>query len=115
MLNFNLSHRLDINGKPLRLSIPEQGFLSQSSSSSQQHLGHVIRPVSINSSQQSLRSSLRLDSIYGPRTTSTNGSISSRLYRHAMAPRVGIRTSVFSAIEVGRKGTPASLFVSIID
>ncbi|KAI8340551.1 Sodium/calcium exchanger protein-domain-containing protein [Chlamydoabsidia padenii] len=88
----------DINGKPLRLSIPEHGFLPQSSSSSQ-HFGHVIRPVSINSSQQSLRSSLRLDSIYGPRTASTNGSISSRLYRHHLAPRVGIRTSLFSAIE----------------
>ncbi|CAO3590951.1 unnamed protein product [Absidia cylindrospora] len=95
----------DIDGKPPRLSIPEHGFLPQSNSSSQNHFGHVIRPVSINSSQHSLRSSLRLDSMYGPRTASTNGSISSRLYRHAMAPRVGIRTSVFSAIELQEQVT----------
>ncbi|KAI9306990.1 hypothetical protein BJ944DRAFT_238252 [Cunninghamella echinulata] len=87
-------------GKPPKLSIPERGFLSRrNSTSSSQHMGHIIRPVSLNSSQQSLKSSLRLDSIYGPRTTSTNGSISSRLYRLPMTPRVGIRTSLFSAIE----------------
>ncbi|KAF1807671.1 Sodium/calcium exchanger protein-domain-containing protein [Mucor lusitanicus] len=77
---------------PLRLDIPIHGFQSQ------EHLGHVIRPVSPNSSHLSRRSSLHIDS-YFPRTTSTNGSISSRLYRHAMSPRVGIRTSLFSAIE----------------
>lgn len=78
---------------PLRLDIPAHGFQSQ------EHLGHIIRPVSPNSSHLSRKSSLHIDS-YFPRTTSTNGSISSRLYRHAMSPRVGIRTSLFSAIEV---------------
>lgn len=81
-----------MNG-PLRLEIPAYGFQSQ------EHLGHIIRPVSPNSSHLSRRSSLHIDS-YFPRTTSTNGSISSRLYRHAMSPRIGIRTSLFSAIEV---------------
>jgi hypothetical protein len=79
--------------RPLRLEIPANGFQSQ------EHLGHIIRPVSPNSPHLSRRSSLHIDS-YFPRTTSTNGSISSRLYRHAMSPRVGIRTSLFSAIEV---------------
>lgn len=89
---------------PPKLSIPEHGFLSRRNSvSSSQHMGHIIRPVSLNSSQQSLKSSLRLDSIYGPRTTSTNGSLSSRHYRLPMTPRVGIRTSLFSAIEVMKK------------
>ncbi|KAI8143011.1 Sodium/calcium exchanger protein-domain-containing protein [Fennellomyces sp. T-0311] len=83
------------HGKPPRLSIPSHGFSSHNSlSSHESHLGHVIRPVSPNSSH---RSSLHID--YVPRTTSTNGSISTRLYRHAMSTRVGIRTSLFSAIE----------------
>jgi sodium/potassium/calcium exchanger 6 len=85
-----------VNNGPLRLEIPAQGFQSQ------EHLGHIIRPVSPNSSHHlSRRSSLHINNdSYFPRTTSTNGSISSRLYRHAMSPRVGIRTSLFSAIEV---------------
>lgn len=80
---------------PLRLDIPTHGFQSQ------EHLGHIIRPVSPNSSHLSRRSSLHIADSYFPRTTSTNGSISSRIYKHAMSPRVGIRTSVFGAIEVG--------------
>lgn len=64
--------------------------------SSQQHLGHVIRPTSPNSS----RASVYFDAVM-PTTASTNGSISvSRSYRRPMTPRVGIRTSVFGAIEV---------------
>lgn len=83
---------------PPRLAIPAHGFASQHSISSfESHLGHVIRPISPNSSH---RSSLHLEGLHVPRTTSTNGSISSRLYRHAMTPRIGIRTSLFSAIEV---------------
>ncbi|CDS03981.1 hypothetical protein LRAMOSA06936 [Lichtheimia ramosa] len=83
--------------KPPRLNIPIHGFASQHSfSSHESHLGHIIRPVSSNSSY---RSSLHIDGMNVPRTTSTNGSISTRLSRHAMTPRVGIRTSVFSAIE----------------
>ncbi|RCH90900.1 hypothetical protein CU098_002111, partial [Rhizopus stolonifer] len=77
-----------LQSRPLRLDIPAHGF--------QDHVGHVIRPVSPNSSHLSRKSSMHLDF---PRTTSTNGSISSRLYRHAMSPRVGMRTSLFSAIE----------------
>ncbi|KAI9254500.1 Sodium/calcium exchanger protein-domain-containing protein [Phascolomyces articulosus] len=85
------------HGKPPRLAIPPHGFSSHNSlSSHESHIGHVIRPVSPNSSH---RSSLHIDGLYVPRTTSTNGSISTRLYRHAMSPRVGIRTSLFSAIE----------------
>ncbi|KAI9315457.1 Sodium/calcium exchanger protein-domain-containing protein [Dichotomocladium elegans] len=87
-------------GRPPRLSIPIHGFPSQHSVSSyESHIGHVIRPVSSNSSY---RSSLHIDGMNMPRTTSTNGSISTRLSRHAMTPRVGIRTSVFSAIEASR-------------
>ncbi|KAI7880523.1 hypothetical protein K492DRAFT_237219 [Lichtheimia hyalospora FSU 10163] len=83
--------------KPPRLNIPIHGFASQHSfSSHESHLGHIIRPVSSNSSY---RSSLHIDGMNVPRTTSTNGSISTRLSRHAMTPRVGIRTSLFSAIE----------------
>ncbi|KAI8988316.1 Sodium/calcium exchanger protein-domain-containing protein [Mycotypha africana] len=85
------SNPVDGYSKPLRLDIPAQGF-------QQEHLGHVIRPVSPNSSFISRRSSLHMDS-YVPRTTSTNGSISSRLYRRAMTPRIGMRASLFSAIE----------------
>ncbi|KAF7725233.1 hypothetical protein EC973_000321 [Apophysomyces ossiformis] len=85
------------NVKPPRLSIPEHGFLEQSDAlDREQHLGHVIRPVSPNSS---FRSSLHIDTLNVPRTTSTNGSISARLYRYPMTPRIGIRTSLFSAIE----------------
>ncbi|CEI93141.1 hypothetical protein RMCBS344292_07383 [Rhizopus microsporus] len=76
--------------KPPRLDIPTHGF------SSQEHLGHIIKPVSPNSSYPSRKSSFHSNF---PRTTSTNGSISSRLYRHAMSPRIGMRTSLFSAIE----------------
>ncbi|KAI8369057.1 Sodium/calcium exchanger protein-domain-containing protein [Blakeslea trispora] len=78
--------------RPPRLDIPVHGFQLQ------EHLGRIIRPVSPNSSHLSRKSSMHMDS-YFPRTTSTNGSISSRLYRHAMSPRVGMRTSLFSAIE----------------
>lgn len=86
------------HNRPPRLSIPAHGFTSQYSfSSHESHVGHVIRPVSPNSSY---RSSLHIDGMHVPRTTSTNGSISTRLARHAMTPRVGIRTSLFSAIEV---------------
>ncbi|KAG1455305.1 hypothetical protein G6F46_008203 [Rhizopus delemar] len=83
-------HNRHHHKKPPRLEIPVNGFLSQ------EHLGHIIKPVSPNSSHPSRRSSFHSNF---PRTTSTNGSISSRLYRHAMSPRIGIRTSLFSAIE----------------
>ncbi|KAG2237086.1 hypothetical protein INT48_004587 [Thamnidium elegans] len=55
--------------------------------------GHIIRPISPNSS----RPSLHFDAI--SRSTSVNGSIYSRTYRRPMTPRIGIRTSVFGAIE----------------
>ncbi|KAI9491908.1 Sodium/calcium exchanger protein-domain-containing protein [Zychaea mexicana] len=85
------------HGKPPRLAIPSHGFSSHNSlSSHESHLGHVIRPVSPGSS---LRSSLHIDGLCVPRTTSTNGSISTRLYRHAISPRVGIRNSIYRAIE----------------
>ncbi|KAI8376246.1 Sodium/calcium exchanger protein-domain-containing protein [Radiomyces spectabilis] len=85
--------------KPPRLAIPDHGFLNDPCSfNSEQHMGHIIRPVSLKSA--SYRSSLHLDSMLNlPRTTSTNGSISSRLYRSPISPRVGIRASLFSAIE----------------
>ncbi|KAG1500047.1 hypothetical protein G6F47_005616 [Rhizopus delemar] len=62
---------------------------------SQEHLGHIIKPVSSNSSYLSRKSSFH--SNY-PRTRSNSGSISSH-YRHPMSPRVGIRTSLFGAID----------------
>lgn len=99
-LDIDLLPLLERNVKPPRLSIPEQGFSEQLDGyEREQHLGHVIRPVSSNSS---FRSSLHIDSMIMPRTTSTNGSISARLSRHPMTPRIGIRTSLFSAIEVKR-------------
>ncbi|KAI8644695.1 Sodium/calcium exchanger protein-domain-containing protein [Parasitella parasitica] len=84
--------------KPPKLSIPDRGFsLSiQSNLSDQNHLGHVIRPMSANSSRRSVYYSAV------PRSASTNGSIMSiatRGYRRPMTPRIGIRTSVFGAIE----------------
>ncbi|KAI8089294.1 Sodium/calcium exchanger protein-domain-containing protein [Halteromyces radiatus] len=95
--------------KPPRLNIPDQGF-SCSTSEYEPHLGHIIRPMSPLSSKVS-KMSLRIDTSvqhqqqhqrHGqlPRTASTNGSISTiRPYRRAMTPRVGIRTSLFGAIE----------------
>ncbi|CEP14885.1 hypothetical protein [Parasitella parasitica] len=86
------------SARPPRLSIPDRGFsLSiQSNLSELNHLGHVIRPTSANSSRHSLYYSAL------PRSASTNGSIMSvatRGYRRPMTPRIGIRTSVFGAIE----------------
>ncbi|KAF1805981.1 Sodium/calcium exchanger protein-domain-containing protein [Mucor lusitanicus] len=89
------THLLSQHAKPPRLSIPDRGFSSsvQSNLSELNHLGHVIRPTSLNSIYQSVL----------PRSASTNGSIMStatrRTYRRPMTPRIGIRTSVFGAIE----------------
>jgi sodium/potassium/calcium exchanger 6 len=91
-------NNLPIDGKPPRLSMPfklsdQQG--SKSDYNVQNHLGHVIRPTSPNSTHNN---SLYFDSI--PRSHSTNNSISSKTYRRPMTPRVGFRTSLFGAIEV---------------
>lgn len=88
------------HAKPSRLSIPDRGFSVsvQSNLSELNHLGHVIRPTSLNSSRRSIYQSAI------PRSASTNGSImstSTKTYRRPMTPRIGIRTSVFGAIEVG--------------
>ncbi|KAG2200287.1 hypothetical protein INT47_000280 [Mucor saturninus] len=48
-------------------------------------------------SPNSSRPSFHFDAI--SRSTSVNGSISSKTYRRPMTPRIGIRTSVFGAIE----------------
>lgn len=88
--------------KPPRLDIPDNGF-TYSVSDYEPHLGHIIRPTTPLSSRPSLHidTSLHQQQQNLPRTTSTNGSISTlRRYRRAMTPRVGIRTSLFSAIEV---------------
>lgn len=84
--------------KPPRLSIPIHGFATPGGAV-EHHLGHIIRPMTARSLS---RHSLRIDthSTGFPRTTSTSGSISSRLVRQPMTPRVGIRTSFFGAIEV---------------
>ncbi|KAL9542047.1 hypothetical protein MBANPS3_008804 [Mucor bainieri] len=83
------------HARPPRLSIPARGFSSsvQSNLSELNHLGHVIRPTS-------LKSSLYQSAVL-PRSASTNGSIMSAktTYRRPMTPRIGIRTSVFGAIE----------------
>ncbi|KAG0176592.1 hypothetical protein DFQ29_005938 [Apophysomyces sp. BC1021] len=81
--------------KPPRLSIPDHGFAVQPSYT-EHHLGNVIRPVSPNSLS---RPSLRIDTMNMPATSSTQGSFSARPTRHPMTPRVGIRTSLFGAIE----------------
>ncbi|ORZ15309.1 Sodium/calcium exchanger protein-domain-containing protein [Absidia repens] len=102
--------------KPPRLNIPARGFSSSFLSDQQQqqhepHLGHIIRPMSPSITKPSLRIDTSIQqqqqqqqqqphSALLPRTTSTNGSISTiRPYRRAMTPRVGIRTSLFGAIE----------------
>ncbi|KAI8070002.1 Sodium/calcium exchanger protein-domain-containing protein [Gongronella butleri] len=91
--------------RPPRLDIPVQGF-SATGFEYEPHLGHIIRPTSPLSSRPSLHIETsipysRRPSINLPRTTSTNGSINTlRPYRRAMTPRVGIRTSLFSAIEL---------------
>lgn len=77
--------------KPPKLDIPIHGF--------RDHVGYIINPVSPISPHHSPHHSRKSSYANFPRTGSTNGSISSRLYRHAMSPRVGIRTSFFSAIE----------------
>ncbi|KAK4513095.1 DNA polymerase delta small subunit Cdc1 [Mucor velutinosus] len=86
------------HAKSPRLSIPDRGFSAsvQSNLSELNHLGHVIRPTSLNSSHRSIYQSAI------PRSASTNGSILStttKTYRRPMTPRIGIRTSVFGAIE----------------
>ncbi|KAI8364672.1 Sodium/calcium exchanger protein-domain-containing protein [Radiomyces spectabilis] len=82
--------------RPPRLSIPNDGF-SYTNTEYSRHLGHIILPVSPKST--SPRPSLHIDTINVPRSTSTHGSLSARPQRHPMTPRIGIRTSLFSAIE----------------
>ncbi|CAO0802969.1 unnamed protein product [Mucor circinelloides] len=95
----HLLHHSALRTKPPSLSIPDRGFSSsvQSNLSELNHVGHVIRPTS---SLSSSRRSLYHSAI--PRSASTNGSIMStttKTYRRPMTPRIGIRTSVFGAIE----------------
>jgi hypothetical protein len=86
---------LDKNSRPPKLSIPDCGFSVHSNVSDHNgQLGQMILPVSPNSPKHSIY----FDAL--PRSTSTTGSISARSYRRPMTPRVGIRTSVFGAIEV---------------
>ncbi|CAO3593057.1 unnamed protein product [Absidia cylindrospora] len=106
------SRLLGTQVKPPRLNIPARGFSSSFLSDNQQqqhepHLGHIIRLTSPLIPKPSLRIDTSIQqqlqqprSAMLPRTTSTNGSISTiRPYRRAMTPRVGIRTSLFGAIE----------------
>lgn len=86
--------------KPPRIAIPSRGFPSVHSNmsefSSQHNLGHVIRPLSPNSSRRSIYFDAML-----PRSTSTTCSIlTTKSYLRPMTPKVGMRTSVFGAIEV---------------
>ncbi|RCI03459.1 hypothetical protein CU098_000652, partial [Rhizopus stolonifer] len=67
-----------------------------------EHLGHVIRPVSPNPSHLSRGSSFYSNYPDGG-NQSAHGSISSRLYRHPLSPRIGIRTSLFGAIDFQEK------------
>ncbi|KAI8881897.1 hypothetical protein K501DRAFT_324235 [Backusella circina FSU 941] len=77
---------------PPKLSIPSSGF-SFRSNLSDSSLGRVICPVS---PFYSPRNSTYFEI---PRSASTAGSISSKSYKRPMTPRVGIRTSLFGAIE----------------
>jgi sodium/potassium/calcium exchanger 6 len=78
---------------PPKLSIPLSGF-SFRSNLSDSSLGRVICPVS---PFYSPRNSTYFEI---PRSASTAGSISAKSYKRPMTPRVGIRTSLFGAIEV---------------
>ncbi|KAI7869342.1 Sodium/calcium exchanger protein-domain-containing protein [Spinellus fusiger] len=66
------------------------------SSENELHQGHILRPMPASPSN---RLSLRIDTTNIPRSPSSHGSISGRAHRHSMTPRVGMRTSLFSAIE----------------
>ncbi|RCH87735.1 hypothetical protein CU098_004468, partial [Rhizopus stolonifer] len=85
--------------KPPRLIIPERGFStsiqSNMSNFAEHHLGHVIKPTSPMSSHVSMY----YDAIASRSTSATGSALTARTYRRPMTPRVGIRTSVFGAIE----------------
>ncbi|CEJ03199.1 hypothetical protein RMCBS344292_17187 [Rhizopus microsporus] len=84
------------NRKPPRLSIPTCGFSIHSSDSYSQRLGHVIRPTSPGTtSPVSPMSSSRFVSSL-PRTKS---ACSTKTYRRPNTPKVGLRPSVFGALE----------------
>ncbi|CAO3613870.1 unnamed protein product [Cunninghamella blakesleeana] len=98
--NTRLLSSNDGSPKPPRLVIPDNGF-TYSVSEYEPHLGHIIRPTTpLSRPPLTIDTSLPQQYQNLPRTTSTNGSISTlRRFRRAMTPRVGIRTSLFSAIE----------------
>jgi hypothetical protein len=60
------------------------------------HLGHIIRPVS---PKMMRRLSLRIDTNNLPTSDGLHAPISSKHYRPPLTPRVGIRPSIFGAIE----------------
>ncbi|KAG2187793.1 hypothetical protein INT44_005483 [Umbelopsis vinacea] len=60
------------------------------------HLGHIIRPVS---PKMMRRISLRIDTNNLPTSDGLHAPISSKSYRPPLTPRVGIRPSIFGAIE----------------
>ncbi|KAI8364583.1 Sodium/calcium exchanger protein-domain-containing protein [Blakeslea trispora] len=81
--------------RPPRLMIPEQGF-NHSTHSTMSHLSEShMKPMSPSSCHRSVY----FDAILS-RSTSMAGSVAtSRSYLRPMTPRVGIRTSLFGAIE----------------
>ncbi|CAM0136688.1 unnamed protein product [Umbelopsis sp. WA50703] len=60
------------------------------------HLGHIIRPVS---PQMMRRISLRIDTQNLPTSDGLHAPTATRAYRPPLTPRVGIRPSIFGAIE----------------
>ncbi|KAI8579591.1 hypothetical protein K450DRAFT_241738 [Umbelopsis ramanniana AG] len=60
------------------------------------HLGHIIRPVS---PKMMRRISLRIDTNNLPTSDGLHAPVSSKSYRPPLTPRVGIRPSIFGAIE----------------
>ncbi|KAI8992158.1 Sodium/calcium exchanger protein-domain-containing protein [Mycotypha africana] len=96
------SHLLSSTGtgkKPPRLTIPSRGYSptiqSNMSDFSTSHLGHIIRPTS----PLSTRNSIYYDALM-PKSMSSLKTVSSiRTHRRPMTPRIGIRSSVFGAIE----------------
>ncbi|KAL0073611.1 Sodium/calcium exchanger protein-domain-containing protein, partial [Phycomyces blakesleeanus] len=83
--------------KPPRLHIPDHGFLVTCNTSDHDPpLGSIIKPISPLPFDQPEASYIPLPI---SRAASNSGSFSSQSSSRAMAPRVGIRSSLFNAIE----------------
>ncbi|KAI9007459.1 Sodium/calcium exchanger protein-domain-containing protein [Phycomyces nitens] len=82
--------------KPPRLHIPDHGFLASTAPDHEPPLGSIIKPISPLPFDQPRDAHISLPISRAP---SHSGSFSSQSSARAMAPRVGLRPSLFNAIE----------------